>query len=114
MPQRVEAGWVERRLEEGDAAVLAVVPAEEFERGHLPGAVNIPLQEESLPSSVEDIVPDKEATVIVYGDGVDSQAASRAARMLESLGYRRVFEFKAGLPGWTRTGHAVEEGHAAA
>src|SRR5688500_8728978 len=114
MPQRVEAGWVERRLEEGDAAVLAVVPPEEFEKGHLPGAVNVSLLEATLPSRVEGLVPDKEATVIVYGDGVDSQAASRAARMLESLGYRRVFEFKAGLDAWKRTGHPVEEGHAAA
>jgi rhodanese-related sulfurtransferase len=114
MPQRVEAGWVERRLEEGEVTLLAVLPKEAFEKAHLPGSVPVPAEESELARTVEKVVPDRLATVVVYGEGPDSAAVGRAARTLEALGYKRVFEFKAGLEGWRKTGHDVEKGHAAA
>lgn len=114
MPQKVEAGWVERRLEEGEATLLAVLPQEEFERGHVPHSVAVPTDEAALARTVEELVPDRLATVVVYGEGPESLSATRAARTLEALGYKRVFEFKAGLKGWKSTGHTVEKGNAAA
>jgi rhodanese-related sulfurtransferase len=114
VPQKVEAGWVERRLEEGEVTLLAVLPPDEFEKGHLPHSVPVPADEAALARKVEEIVPDRLATVVVYGEGPESLAATRAARTLEALGYRRVFEFKAGLKGWQSTGHVLEKGAAAA
>lgn len=114
MPQKVEAGWVERRLEEGEVTLLAVLPPDEFEKGHVPHSVAVPSDEAALARKVEELVPDRLATLVVYGLGPESFAATRAARTLEALGYKRVFEFKAGLQGWKSTGHPVEKGHAAA
>ena len=114
MPQRVEAGWVERRLEEGEVTLLAVLPKEAYEKAHLPGSVPVPAEEAELARTVEELVPDRLATVVVYGEGPESPAVGRAARTLEALGYRRVFEFKSGVEGWRRTGHVVESGDAAA
>ena len=43
MPRPIERDEV-RRLLDGGAQLVEVLPAEEFEEEHLPGAINIPLR----------------------------------------------------------------------
>jgi len=51
-----------RRLLAGGAQLVEVLPAEEFEEEHLPGAVNIPLKE--LGERASEL--DRSVPVIVY------------------------------------------------
>jgi rhodanese-related sulfurtransferase len=43
MPRRIERDEVRRLLDQG-AQLVEVLPKEEFEEEHLPGAINIPLR----------------------------------------------------------------------
>ena len=45
MPGFVHRDEMLRLLEEGGAELLEVLPREEYEEEHLPGAINIPLKE---------------------------------------------------------------------
>ncbi len=62
MPARIERDEVRRLLAEG-AQLVEVLPTDEYEEEHLPGAINIPLRklDEEAPARLERNKP-----VIVY------------------------------------------------
>ena len=62
MPTRIEIDRL-RELLDGGVQLVEVLPAEEFEEEHLPGAVNIPLKELDAESTA---TLDKSNPVVVY------------------------------------------------
>jgi rhodanese-related sulfurtransferase len=62
MPTRIEIDRLRELLDSGPQLV-EVLPAEEFEEEHLPGAVNIPLKELDAESTA---TLDKSNPVVVY------------------------------------------------
>ena len=62
MPTRIEIDRL-RELLDGGAQLVEVLPAEEFEEEHLPGAINIPLKELDAESTA---TLDKSNPVVVY------------------------------------------------
>ena len=54
-----------KKIEDGDTFVLAeILPEDAFAKGHLPGAVNMPL--ERVAELAPSIIPDTGADVVVY------------------------------------------------
>ncbi|MDE3066101.1 MAG: rhodanese-like domain-containing protein [Verrucomicrobiota bacterium] len=81
----VSAQTARTHLKQG-ALVVDVRSAEEFEAGHLPNAVNIPLDE--LRSSLPRRVSDKNQVLLLHcRSGARSELAQR---MLKALGYSYV------------------------
>jgi rhodanese-related sulfurtransferase len=74
--------------------LLEALPAAHFERGHLPGARNLP------PDRVRDlaatVVPEKGAEIVVYCASATCQNSHVAAGVLTGLGYRNVRVFAGG------------------
>lgn len=69
--------------------LLDVRRADEFESGHIPGAVNLPNEEigtEEIPS-----LPDKEQTIYIYCRS--GNRSKQAADKLLALGYTNLIEF---------------------
>ncbi|MUM15620.1 metalloregulator ArsR/SmtB family transcription factor [Mycobacterium sp. CBMA271] len=66
------------RTQKAEVILLDVRPREEFEAGHLDGAINIPLGE--LSESLRDLPPD--ANIVAYCRGRYCALAPEAARML--------------------------------
>jgi rhodanese-related sulfurtransferase len=62
MPTSIHLADVKRLIDEG-ARVVEVLPAEEYEEEHLPGAVNIPLKTLDERSTAG---LDRRAPVVVY------------------------------------------------
>ena len=62
MPDRIEIDRL-RELLDGGAQLVEVLPAEEFEEEHLPGAVNIPLKTLDAQTTAD---LDKGNPVVVY------------------------------------------------
>ena len=62
MPHSIARGEVQRLLEQG-AQLVEVLPREEYEEEHLPGAINIPLKELNRETAAQ---LNREAPVIVY------------------------------------------------
>jgi rhodanese-related sulfurtransferase len=79
-----------RRLVETGAHLVDVRTPEEFNTGHVPGAVNIPVQE--LERRMGEL-SSKEQPVVVYCHS--GNRSGRAARMLKSAGYAAVHDLGA-------------------
>jgi rhodanese-related sulfurtransferase len=63
MPTTIDRDDVQRLVREEDAQLVEVLPADEFEDEHLPGAINIPLKTLDAESTVS---LDPQRPVIVY------------------------------------------------
>ncbi len=104
MIQTVSAADVKNRLEVGgDTVVLNVLSKEKFDAMHIPGSVNIPLDE--LRERIEREVPSKDTELIVYCADENCNASPQAAEQLVEMGYRRVRHFPGGLAGWEEAGN---------
>lgn len=79
-----------RKLVQGGAKLVDVRSTEEFAEGHLPGAVNIPVQ--NLAERMSE-VGGKDATVVVYCRS--GSRSRRAAGMLKEAGFRAVHDLGA-------------------
>jgi rhodanese-related sulfurtransferase len=93
------------------ALILAEgLPRAEFDQGHLPGAVNIPLVEivELLPR----LLPaDPQAVeIITYGPHERSPNAHMLLAGLQIAGYTRSAMYRGGKEEWTAAGLALERG----
>ena len=75
--------------------ILDTREQEEFDEGHIPGAILIPYTE--IENKVEEMLPDKDKLILVYcRSGRRSKIASEA---LSKLGYTNVKEF-GGIIDW--------------
>jgi DNA-binding transcriptional ArsR family regulator/rhodanese-related sulfurtransferase len=91
------------RVREGSVTVLDVRPAEEFAASHLPGAINIPLDE--LAGRLRELPARRE--VVAYCRGPYCLLAFEAVEALRNKG-RKARRLSCGLPEWKLAGHAVE------
>jgi sulfur-carrier protein adenylyltransferase/sulfurtransferase len=74
--------------------------ADEWEQGHLPGAVHVPRG--NLESRIERVAPDKSQPVVLYC-AVGSRSAF-SAKTLSELGYTDVHSLAGGIEDWKRDG----------
>ncbi len=78
-----------------EATVVDVRTPEEYEEGHIPGAVNIPNEE--IGDTEPDLLKDKDAVLLIHcRSGVRSKAASDK---LVELGYTQIYDF-GGIIDW--------------
>jgi rhodanese-related sulfurtransferase len=63
MPTPIDRDDVQRLVREEDAQLVEVLPADEFEDEHLPGAINVPLKTLDAQSTAS---LDRQKPVIVY------------------------------------------------
>jgi rhodanese-related sulfurtransferase/DNA-binding transcriptional ArsR family regulator len=91
------------RLKDGVVTVLDVRPKEEFSLGHLPGAVNIPIQE--LQRRLRELPKRRE--IIAYCRGPYCVMSFEAVAALRAKGYR-VRRLEDGFPEWKAAGLRVE------
>jgi sulfur-carrier protein adenylyltransferase/sulfurtransferase len=100
----VDASRARELLAEGDAAAVDVRERDEWEEGHIPGAVHIPRG--SLEGRIERAVPDRAQQIVLYCSGGSRSAF--AARTLEELGYENVASLAGGFTDWKRNGFPFE------
>lgn len=87
------------RMKSGDVQVLDVRPADEFALGHLPGALNIPL--DKLERKLAALDPDKE--IVAYCRGRYCVLSFETVAILRSKGFK-VRRLQDGLPEWKAAG----------
>lgn len=93
-----------QRARKGQVTVLDVRPPEEFEAGHLPNAINIPLS--SLEEHLSDLDHKKE--IIAYCRGPHCVLAFDAVAKLRKNGFT-AHRLDGGLPEWRQEGLPVEQ-----
>ena len=86
---------------EPDRVVIDVRERNEFEEGHVPGAVH--LSKGFIETQIEDLVPNRETPITLYcAGGVRSLLAARSIR---ELGYTDVESLGGGFGAWKQAGY---------
>ncbi|MCI2055852.1 MAG: rhodanese-like domain-containing protein [Oscillibacter sp.] len=84
------------RLDSGDALVLLDVRTqEEFDEGHIAGAICLP--NETIGTDPPEVLPDKDAEILVYCRS--GRRSKEAAKKLVAMGYTQVYDF-GGILDW--------------
>ena len=76
---------------------------EAFQRGHIPGAVNLPHRTISAPTTCS---LDMSKLIVSYCDGIGCNASTKGAMKLTQLGFR-VKELIGGMDWWKRDGYEI-------
>lgn len=87
-------------LSQQDFVLIDVREKEEYEKGHIPGAVH--LSKGVLEVNVEKLVPDENTEIVLYCGG--GSRSTLAAYNLKQMGYRRVKSLIGGAKAWQATG----------
>ena len=85
----------EMMMQYGDIIILDVRSPEEFQSGHIPGAILIP--HDRIRSEIVYLIPDFDQIVLVYCR--TGNRSNIAALTLVELGYRAVYDF-GGIVDW--------------
>ena len=92
-----------------DFVLLEVLGPETFAEFHIPGAINVPV-DDTFEENVVKKAPDKNKLVVVYCRDIECHASAKASRRLEALGYTMILEFHNGKEGWRSQGLPVASG----
>lgn len=84
--------------------IVDVRSPEDFDEGHIPTALNIPL--EDLPGMMSSLAKNK--TIVTYCGSITCQAAPKAALELAQKGFK-VMQLFGGLKEWTNHGYPIEK-----
>ena len=100
----IDATHARDRIESGEPVIVDVREQDEWDEGHIPGAVHIPRGH--LESRIERLAPDTARPVVVYCSAGNRSAF--AARTLMDLGYEDVVSLAGGFTDWKRNGFPVQ------
>ncbi len=99
-------------VEEGDklrtrpnTVVLDVRSKAEFEKGHLPGAVNIDINSTRFAEDIGGL--DKSKTYLV--NCALGMRSARACKRMSTLGFTNLVDLAPGFDGWKKSGKPVEK-----
>jgi rhodanese-related sulfurtransferase len=95
-------------MEQGEVVVVDVRPPEEFDLGHVPGAVSVPLNE--LAARLRSL--DRQIEVVAYCRGPYCVLAPQAVELLREHGFR-ARRLEDGMPEWRMAGLPVAVGRQA-
>ena len=92
-------------LKPADVYVLDVRSSEDFAKGRIPGAVNVPLAD--LPGKLSSLPKNK--TIVTYCGNLTCALAPKAAYKLAEAGFENVMELFGGIQTWQDKGFPIEK-----
>ncbi|MCP4332786.1 MAG: rhodanese-like domain-containing protein [Gammaproteobacteria bacterium] len=95
-----------KTLHEGDAIFIDVRLKSIFDRGHIPGAINIPINHFNGNTLSEAV--SKDQAIVTYCYGIHCDYSNQASNKALTWGYRKVYYFMKGYPAWLDAGYPVE------
>lgn len=97
----------QRLQREEPITFVEVLSQASFKEFHLPQAMNVPLGED-FEERIQQAIPDKHREVVVYCQNTECPASSTAAKKMDQLGYRHVYDYEAGKEDWKAAGLPIE------
>jgi rhodanese-related sulfurtransferase len=95
---------IKKKLDAGEKMIIVDTREDnEWARGHVPNAIH--LGKGIIERDIENTIPDKEATIVLYCGG--GYRSALAADNLQKMGYRNVISMDGGWRGWTESGFPV-------
>ena len=107
MAKTITREQIKEALDTKDSmTIIEVLPQKYFDAGHLPGALNIPHDE--VQARAPDMLPDKDAFIVVYCDSTDCQNSKISADTVQQMGYTNMVEYVEGKQHWLKANFSVE------
>ena len=103
-PDAVPVDAAHALVEQGGVTVIDVRSTEQYDAGHVPGAVNIPLA--SLGASLDRLPKDKDQPILTVCNR--GNISANGMLYLKALGYTRVKSLSGGTNAWKQEGHPTE------
>lgn len=100
----VDADDIWNKIQQGEVTVVDVRPEDEYESGHIEGAISIPIDE--FEEHVDELTDEDD--VVVYCRGPYCTMAADAVETLDRHGIEAV-RLRQGYPGWRLKGTESEE-----
>jgi rhodanese-related sulfurtransferase len=91
-----------------EVTLVDALPASYYEQQHLPGAVNLFVQEAA--DRAGHVLPDKGAAIVAYCSNESCPNSEGVARTLTRLGYTNVRKYREGIQDWVEAGLPTESG----
>ncbi|HJW39002.1 MAG TPA: rhodanese-like domain-containing protein [Candidatus Udaeobacter sp.] len=88
------------KLNSGEAVIVDVRDKDEWDEGHIPGAIH--LSRGTIELDIEEKVPDTNAMIICHCGGGGRSAL--AAESLQKMGYKNVRSMAGGFKAWKAAG----------
>ena len=101
--EKIEVDKAEQLIGE-KVQLLDVRTEEEWNEGHLEGALRVDFTAEGFAEGVRKAL-DQDRPVLVYCRSGNRSA--RAAKVMEQLGFQTVYDLKGGITGWQKAGKKV-------
>ena len=102
----------------GKIKIYDVRKKAEYVEGHIPGAISVPYREKSELSANFDaskdkldlskFPADKNEPVVVHCNGPRCWKSYKASVLLIRAGYKKIYWYRGGFPGWKSKGYPVE------
>ena len=108
MARLIASTELKDRLNSQDVLLVDVGAPTFYAEGHVPGAINIPLDELQNIAAEQKSQFLRKDYIIVYGERGEESLSDEAAEILESLGYERVGNFFGGRTAWFNAGYKLE------
>jgi rhodanese-related sulfurtransferase len=105
--QSVSAVELPRLINHDDAVIIDVCDAAEYRKGHVPGAINVPVSQLKEGTSLLDKYKKKKRPIVVT-----CQTGSRsgpAAAILRKNEFAPVYTLAGGIAGWKKENFPVEK-----
>lgn len=100
------AAALKQTMTEPGVTVVHALDVEHFQKGHVPGAVNVDYEK----MTVEMLPANKAAPLVFYCAGPGCPVSKMAARKAASWGYEDVWVFEGGIKEWKAAGMDVATG----
>jgi len=107
--------WLDQKK---DMLIVDTMPADNFRKQHIPGAVNFEIQRHPELTEMSDkmktdfeklLGPDKNRTIVFYCGFTDCERSHNAGMWAIKLGYKNVYRQPGGITGWLEAGYPVEK-----
>ncbi|MGW5642226.1 rhodanese-like domain-containing protein [Saccharopolyspora sp. NPDC003752] len=108
MTELISREELKRRIDAGEVTVVDALGGAYYEQQHLPGA--IALTEDRVEEEAGELLPDKDAAIVVYCSNTACGNSQAVATRLERLGYTGVRKYREGIQDWVEAGLPVKTG----
>lgn len=105
--QEIKTDELKKMIDNGEDFVLVdALGVDSYRKNHIPGAINIPLDE--LTRRKDSLPADRGKRIVTYCGSTTCSASEKIAGEIEKLGYSNVHRYTSGLKGWIEAGNSTE------
>jgi len=96
---------LKEKLDHNEVKLVEVLDKEAYNKEHIKGAMNIPL--ERIGTEAKDRFAEDDQ-IVVYCSNFDCSASPTAAKKLDGLGFKNVYDYQGGKKDWKDAGLPME------